>query len=123
MHRPPSWPLAAILALVLAGCAAPSLKPEGSVTVNPGDVFAFDGAHYRIEYLGEDFVFRREVEAGGEKGEVSGWVDEVFRVGRHQLSQGQWHMHPRLTGVYLQWMGGETFTLSRKAPGAFHSLQ
>jgi hypothetical protein len=99
-----------------SGCATTNVPGDGTVVVSPGESFKFDNGLYRMEQVGDDYVLRREIPEEGEKGEVSGWVDEVFRVGRYQLHKGSWEILPRLPGVLLVWKGGDSFTLSRVKP-------
>ncbi len=44
--------------------------------------------------------------------EISGFVDEVFRVSRYDLGEGRWYANEKLPGVYLQWLGLDSFALA-----------
>jgi len=110
-----------ILALVLlitpwgAGCAAPGAERAAShQAFGPEESFSFEGHEYRLKSVQDEFVLVRLLPEGGEPGEMSGWMDEIVRLSRYELGGGRWHLEGDLDGVFLQWKGGETFSLVRK---------
>ena len=111
-HRFAAFAVAALLAFC-AGCAATPLP--GRQEVQPGDTFAFEGKQYRLQQLQEDFIVLRYRDPEESPGPISGFVDEVFRVSRYELGKGRWYAHERLPGVYLQWLGLDSFALARGA--------
>lgn len=103
-----------VMFALLAGCASfKGTEPAVTDRVQPGQVFAFEGQDYRFDVNQEDFVLLRRVEAEGNPGEITGWVKEVFRVSRYHLGDGRWYMYEGLPGAYLQWKGGDEFTVVR----------
>ena len=102
--------VAALFALS-AGCAA--ARPAPRQEVQPGDSFAFEGKQYRLQQVQEDFIVLRYRDPDDAPGPISGFVDEVFRVSRYDLGKGRWYAHERLPGVYLQWLGLDSFVLAR----------
>lgn len=102
--------------IVMSGCASmPSIPEKGEIALRPGGTFRFQDREFRLDSVQEDFVFMQNVKPDGKGGEVAGWVEEVFRVSRYDLGQGRWHMHPKLSGLYLRWLGGDGFAISRDA--------
>jgi len=104
-------------AVASAGCA--STSANGIQRLDPGQTVEFDGKAYQLQQVQEDFVLLRYREPGGDKGAISGFVDEVFRISRYDLGTGRWYSNDKLPGVYLQWMGFDSFALAhdRKAIG------
>ncbi len=100
-------------ALVFAGCASSPPVPRGARVIRPGDEFGFQGKAYQFLKVADEFVLLRDVPYEGTPGAMSGFLEEVFRVHRDDLGRGRWYMHPRLPGCYLQWRGGDEFTLAR----------
>ena len=105
------------LLLLAAGCA--STSGSGIGRLDPGQTVEFDGKAYQLRQVQEDFVLLRYREPGSEAGALSGFVEEVFRVSRYDLGAGRWYANEKLPGLYLQWMGLDSFALAhdRKAIG------
>ena len=117
-HRPLSALLVALaLVVACAGCA--STSANGIQRLDPGETVEFDGKAYQLQQIQEDFVLLAYREPAAEKGVISGFVDEVFRISRYDLGTGRWYANERLPGVYLQWLGLDSFALAhdRKAIG------
>jgi hypothetical protein len=110
-------PLAVLLLVLAAGCA--STAGPGIQRIEPGQTVEFDDRAYQLRQVQEDFVLLRYRDPGTEKGIISGFVDEVFRISRYDLGEGRWYAHEKLPGVYLQWLGFDSFGLAhdRKAVG------
>ena len=108
--------VAALSALPL-GCASPGPSgaslPAGVEKVVPGETIEFEGQVFQLRKVQEDYVLLRYKEPGGTGGGISGFVDEVFRVCRYDLGNGSWMTHRNLPGVYLQWLGLDSFALAR----------
>jgi len=106
---------AAVLAVagLTAGCAALAGSPDTPERIVPGTPFAYEGDDFRMMMVQDDFVVVRLVRPDGNPGEITGWVDEVFRVSRYDLGEGRWYMYEGMPGAYLQWRGGYHFSLVR----------
>jgi hypothetical protein len=103
-----------LVTATVTGCASTREVPDsGVVKLHPGHTFTFEDQTYRIDKVAGDYVVMRHADGAGDKGEITGWVEEVFRVNREYLSEGVWRMHPKLSGLYLRWLGGDVFSISR----------
>lgn len=96
--------------LAASGCA--STSSNGIQRLDPGQTVEFDGKAYQLQQVQEDFVLLRYREPGAEKGVISGFVDEVFRVSRYDLGAGRWYANEKLPGIYLQWLGLDSFAMA-----------
>jgi hypothetical protein len=99
-----------ILVLLAAGCA--STSAGGIQRLEPGQTVEFDGRAYQLLQVQEDFVLMRYRDPATEPGAISGFLDEVFRISRYDLGEGRWYANEKLPGVYLQWMGLDSFGLA-----------
>lgn len=106
-----------MLFLVAAGCA--STSASGIQRIEPGQTVEMDDKAYQLRQVQEDYVLLRYREPGSEKGAISGFVDEVFRISRYDLGEGRWYANQNNAGVYLQWLGFDSFGIAhdRKAIG------
>ena len=102
-----------LAAVALAAAACASTSGGGPSRFSPGETVRFDGAVYQMFQDDQEFVLMRHREPSGEAGGISGFVDEVFRVPRHSLSEGRWTDSRRAPGIALQWLGFEKFALTR----------
>ncbi len=99
---------------IFAGCSTLGMAESRSTEdVQSGRTFAFEGNAYRIDRVEDEYVLMRRVDSDGSPGEITGWVKEVFRVSRYDLGSGRWYMYEGMPGAYLQWAGGDDFTIAR----------
>jgi hypothetical protein len=107
------WRTVFLAAVAATAAACASAGPSSSSRFGPGEVVVFDGNSYQMLQVDQDFVLMRHREPVGEAGGISGYVDEVFRVSRYKLADGRWVSPERAPGIALQWLGLETFALSK----------
>jgi len=93
-----------------AGCAGSSAS--GIQRIEPGQTVEFDDRAYQLRQVQEDFVLLKYREPGSGQGALSGFVDEVFRISRYELGEGRWYAHQKHAGVYLQWLGLDSFGIA-----------
>ena len=104
--------LLAAAAALAQGCASAPARSGGMESIRPGDTVDFDGQTFQLRQVQEDFVLLRYRAPGTEGGGITGFVDEVFRVSRYDLGNGQWYSHAKLPGTYVQWLGLDSFALA-----------
>ena len=99
-----------LLLVLAAGCA--STSASGIQRIEPGQTVEFDDRAYQLRQIQEDYVLLKYREPGAEQGALSGFVDEVFRISRYDLGEGRWYANQRNSGVYLQWLGLDSFGIA-----------
>ena len=99
-------------AALAASCAS---RPAPGVVrpIEPGEAFEFEGGAFQLRRVQEDYVLLRFREPSPDAGGISGFMDEVLRVSRYDLGEGRWYASEKLPGVYLQWLGLDSFALAR----------
>ncbi len=105
--------LAGALAAAALGTGCASARSSGPAEARPGREFTFEDQDYRMLVVDTDFVLLRRVGSDSGPGEITGFVQEVFRVSRYDLGEGRWYVHRSLPGTYIQWRGGDSFALTR----------
>lgn len=99
-----------LLLLLAAGCAGTSAA--GIQRIEPGQTVEFEDRAYQLRQVQEDYVLLRYREPGAGQGALSGFVDEIFRISRYDLGEGRWYANARNSGVYLQWLGLDSFGIA-----------